>query len=189
MKRYRSIISALVTVLLAAGLAACSTIPENLRLQPEPTLGLNQLQEAPLSHKGETVRWGGVIVSTENTQSDSRIELVAYPLSGSARPMIDDTSQGRFIAVVNGFVDPLVYTKGREMTVVGKIEDRLDRKIGEYTYHYPVVKVSTYTLWPERKEEKRYYDPFWDYPWYPYYYPYPYRYWHPPPPPTKKQAR
>jgi len=183
MKTLHSILMTLAAASISGLLGGCSTVPENIRLEPEPTLDIKTVTASPEAHKGETVRWGGVIVSTENTKTDSRIELVAYPLTGSARPRISSTSPGRFIAVINGFVDPLVYTKGREVTVVGVIKDPIDADIGQYTYHYPVVQVSAYTLWPVRaKETDRIIDPFWVYPWYPYpyYYPYHTRYWHPP---------
>ena len=153
----------LVTVLMA-----CSSVPKDLRLSTEPVLAISDVLENVDDFVGQFVRWGGVIVATENAQDETRIELVAYPLNTYARPLIERTSGGRFIAVIPGFVDPLVYTQGRELTVVGAVEGSQSKQIGQYDYQYPVVRASAHRLWSVQKDVD-YPDPYWYYPWYPYY--------------------
>ena len=92
-----------------------------------------------------------------------------------------DRSAGRFIAVIDGFLDPALYAEDREITVSGVVEDAVTRKIGDYDYTFPRVRVNNYLLWPPRPEyDPRTYPPPWYYdPWYPGYpYYYPYRYYH-----------
>lgn len=141
----------------------------------EPVLNLSAVLENPDSFSGQSVRWGGVIVKTTNTQQLTRIELVAYPLNTYKRPLVEHHSDGRFIADIPGFVDPLVYTQGREVTVAGTIQGSEKRQIGQFDYQYPVVAVSAHRLWSVQKDVE-YPDAYWYYPWYPYYPPYIYPY-------------
>lgn len=132
---------------------------------------------------GTNVRWGGVLVDTRNEQNRTCFEVLSRQLDKYMRPLVEDTTSGRFIACTNGFHDPEVYAKGREVTIVGQIQSVEVRKIEEFDYRYPVLEVSDMVLWEKRKTVMRYqggYDPFY-YPYYwgrPYwggYYPY-YRY-------------
>jgi len=124
---------------------------------------------------GTTVRWGGTIVSVQPRPQDTCFEVLAKELSASARPLEKDESSGRFIACRSGFFDPEVFVKGRELTVVGRLERVEKRKIGEYEYPFPILAADSIYLWPERIERdlRGYPAPFfgpiwWDpYPLYP----------------------
>jgi len=134
---------------------------------------------------GTNVRWGGVVVDTRNEKDRTCFEVLSRSLDSSMRPKDEDQTAGRFIACTNGFHDPEVYAKGREVTITGQIRNVEMRKIEEFDYRYPVVEISNLVLWEERKDViiyDRYYDPFyypyfWGGPawgWYPYYrYPHP----------------
>lgn len=133
------------------------------------------VQDKPDAYINKPVTWGGVILSTEAKESGTEIILLAKRLESSTRPIETDIALGRFIAIINGFVDPAVLAKGRELSVNGVIKGKESRKVGEFEYLYPIVNVNSYHLWPVRV---RYYDDYyWD-PWYgPWYYPYPYHYY------------
>src|SRR5581483_12094141 len=140
----------------------------------------------PDSYSGRHVRWGGTIAGVENGKAETRVEVVARELDRDGRPQPTNRSSGRFIARVEGFLDPAAYRKGREVTVAGTVDGSTTRKIGEYNYRYPVVKADTIYLWEPRVEPQRYrdpyyYDPFWG-PWGPWgpfgpFRPYPYYPW------------
>jgi outer membrane lipoprotein len=102
--------------------------------------------------------------------------LVGRVLRDHEKPIADSSSDGRFIASFNGFIDPLVYKVGRPLTVVGNIEGNTVRAIGEYDYQFPIVNVSDSHLWADPLKTRVYYPPppFWYYDMY-YYRPYPYR--------------
>ncbi len=119
---------------------------------------------------GAEVRWGGKVVKVENQSTDTLIEVVAYELQGNGRPIPDDSSPGRFLARVDGFLDPTIYEPGRLWTVVGRLEGKMSRPIGGYAYTYPIVQVGHHHLWPGPSPDRRrgYYYPR----HYPYYYPY-----------------
>ena len=163
----------------AAILTSCTSVPA--QLQGEYT------DVSPASIQpdlfGSSVRWGGVLVETRNEQNRTCFEVLSRQLDRYMRPLMEDTTLGRFIACTNGFHDPEVYAKGREVTVVGQIQSIEDRKIEEFAYRYPVLEVADLVLWEKRRTVLHYnnYDPFY-YPYYwgrpywgGYYYPY-YRY-------------
>ncbi|HEY0633751.1 MAG TPA: Slp family lipoprotein [Gammaproteobacteria bacterium] len=167
----------LVTVALLL-LAGCVSPPEPLRDAPPQSPEPAQVRAAPEQYTGMRVRWGGVIVVVENGPAESVVEVVSRPLSESARPLDTDATSGRFLATISGFVDPVDYAAGREITVVGVLEGAEQRDIGTYRYNYPRVRVARHYLWSPRLPpvpDPYYYSPFY-YPWYPYgpyYYPYP----------------
>jgi len=74
-------------------------------------------------------------------------EVIGRPLQKGGRPDTLGASDGRFIAVVAGFLDPEDYTTGRSVTVTGAINGAETRKIGEADYNYPIVAVTDHQLW------------------------------------------
>ncbi len=170
--------AAALLLVAVAWLAGCVSVPEPLRSGPQQSPDPAQVRAAPEQYAGMGVRWGGVIVAVENGAAQSEVEVVARPLSGSARPLLTDATAGRFLARISGFIDPVDYAAGREITVVGVVEGVEQRDIGAYRYSYPRVKVTSHHLWPVRLppvQDPYFYSPFY-YPWYPYgpyYYPYP----------------
>jgi len=168
-----------LAVLWGVGLAGCATTaPEAIRENPPGNPSVAEVRTSPDRFAGERVRWGGTIANVENRQRQTWIEIVARELDNRGRPTDGDTSYGRFIARLDGFVDPAIYSKDREITVVGNLAKALTRNIGKHPYRFPVVDVATHHLWArEQAARPYYYDPFWYDPWYPYYYrPYPWSY-------------
>lgn len=180
----------LVFLSLLTLLTACATTtPEAIREAPPVDLSLAEARRDVAAHAGQRVRWGGRIAAVENRSNETWLDIVARPLDSNGRPRAGDESLGRFLARVDGFLDPTVYAKGRQITVAGSIERALTRHIGEYPYIYVVVKADTIKLWEQTVDRPAYYrdpfydpfyDPFWPgrlYP-YPWYGPYPfYPYW------------
>lgn len=161
-------------------LSACSTtnIPVDISQPLADETGVAKVREQPNAYQNKRVRWGGLIVNTRNTASDSRIAIVSQPLNKSGRPVASDHSEGRFIAVLNEFVEPLVYSRNRQITISGHVTGTQTINVGEYQYEYPLVEVDHYYLWPKKPVQlKVEYPPYWRDPWlYPDYYPWPYYY-------------
>lgn len=174
----------LILSLLALIAAGCSSnIPQPIR---EKATGDLQLAEARgnIEHfVGNRVRWGGTIAAVENRAEETWIEVVGRKLDSEGEPTVSDNSEGRFIAVLSGFYDPVIFAEGRSLTVAGTLEGETSRPIGSHAYRYPIVRVETHYLWAEKKEPDYYYrdpflyDPFFYDPWYPWRRPYwPYYY-------------
>ena len=145
----KSIYAGIMTLVLVG----CSSAPDEIASENEEALVSYKVAK----HQGEKVegqpaRWGGVIADVRNAEDHTILEVVSFPLQRWARPEVSDNSQGRFLAVVNDFIDPDVYKKGRAMSFLGVIGQTQQGKIGEYVYTYPVIEASGYYLWkPERK--------------------------------------
>lgn len=139
-----------------------------------------QARETAEAHLSKNVRWGGIILSTENKQDSSWVTILALPLSSDGEPLDYEQSQGRFIAIVDKFLEPTIYSHDREITVTGKLLRIETHKVGEFPYKYPIVEVEHFYLWPPDPEPSALdYPPFWWHdPWYNPYYPYyPHRYY------------
>ena len=162
-------------------LAGCaSDIPAEIRSRPDPDTTLSQLRSAAGPADGQQVRWGGEVVSVENRPRDTRVEIVSRTLYSDGYPESGNRSDGRFIAEIDGFVDPVVLAEGQLITVFGEVSGSVNRLIGEYDYDFILVRVTSYQLWEKRSSShydypyRRYgYGPWYD-PWYdpwrrPYY--------------------
>ncbi len=129
-------------VLLAALLAACaSKPPPAIAKIPPQDLSLTQVRIDIDRYLGSEVRWGGIISKVENKTDRTWIEIVRHELGADGRPLTGGKSDGRFVASFGKFVDPLVYETGRSLTVVGAIEAKTSRPIGEFEYQFPIVAV------------------------------------------------
>ena len=166
----------LLAALLAVG---CATpVPREIGRAPANDISVTQVRADVQRYVGQPVRWGGTIVDMDNDAEESTLEIIARDLRRDGRPAIEDRSPGRFIAVVEGFLDPAIFTEDRDITVFGTIEGEVSGRIGGRSYDYPIVRVQQYQLWrvmdprpyPAPGYRMYYYDPF--YPW-GYYYPYP----------------
>lgn len=94
------------------------------------------------------VRWGGSIASVTNRPDGSTlVEIVSRPLYSGGRPIHDDRSYGRFLAVLDDFLDPDIVTVGRDMTVLGSLAGKFPGKVGESDYVFPVVQISDFRFW------------------------------------------
>ena len=171
-------------LLLIVSMTACSThIPPEIKQPIEGAPGIGEVRDSADAYISKKVRWGGVILDTENKQDASSLTIVAFPLNKDGEPQVSDQSTGRFIAVVDAFLEPTVFSRDREITVTGTLLKTQTLNVGEFAYEYPVVQVKHYHIWPE-KADPTYadYPPYWWYdPWYPYYpFYYPYYYPHHP---------
>ena len=145
----------ILSFLSVIALTACTSVPEqiavgeNTKLIPYDIVNKETVQSELL---GEKARWGGKIVKVENKQSLSEIEVVFFPESNSGKPRLGEESPGRFKALVEGFVDPLVFEEGRLITVVGNVGDLQAGIIGEQNYAYPTINAEGYYMWRKSKE-------------------------------------
>ena len=80
------------------------------------------------------------------------VELVQFPLRDYGRPMVSDDSPGRFRVYVDGFLDPVLYEKGRAITFTGKVAGVEKGTVGEQAYEFPTLKAKGYHLWKKRDQ-------------------------------------
>lgn len=149
-------------------LAGCVTVPQPLQgnYTNVTTAGAQQGGAG-----GTKVRWGGEIIKTEPGPQQTCFYILARPLDSQARPVggSEGENQGRFVACRDGFYDPEVFTRGRELTVTGTLHGTVSQKVGDFDYAYPRVESDVVYLWPKRVANYGYpngfYDPYWGGPW------------------------
>lgn len=135
-------------IIVMSLISACSTMPDSIQGEHLTAISVQEVQQNTADHQGEVVRWGGVITQVINHEDDTWIEVLALELNIDGRPTSDRiNNQGRFIAKIDQFLDPQVYQTGNSLTVIGILNDKIDGKIGEYNYSFPVVTVQGHHLW------------------------------------------
>lgn len=156
-----------VVVLLLLGLQACSLIPEPLQV-PEDTVLVNYIdvKKDAYAHQGKLARWGGEIAQVVNLPDRTMIEVVNLKLYSSTKPKEKNASQGRFRLYHDGLLDPLIYTQGKYITVLGKVEGVEKGKIGEQEYLFPVISAQGLHIWKkvhriQIEEDPFYYHSYW----------------------------
>ena len=89
-------------------MVGCANLPATLVTKSkDPITDLTVILQHPQVNQNKEVRLGGVIASIRNEQQQTRIEMVAMPLTADGRPILNAQSQGRFIAYIHGFLEPL----------------------------------------------------------------------------------
>ncbi len=168
--------------------AACTPILDReLMREGVRNIPLAQVREHPEAYQGKLFILGGVLVDTRVTDKGSQIEVLAVPVNGLGYIRDLERYEGRFLAFyprTSGMLDPLIYKKGREITLAGTFMENRQGKIDELEYTYPVFEIKQIYLWEEPRN-------YYLMPAYPYYYnnPYPYYggwydpWWRPFPPP------
>lgn len=149
---------------------ACSSqVPAGIKTPLAAAPTIEQVRKSPEEYISKTVRWGGVIINTENRKDSSRLTIVAYPLSKYGEPLTSKNSVGRFIVSFSHFLEPQVYSHDRVITVLGKIITTEAINVGDFPYNYPVISVQQHFLWPVDEPQEPLYPPWW---YDPYYWPY-----------------
>jgi outer membrane lipoprotein len=149
-------------LLLLILFSGCTPISRDLRAQADRTVNFLQVFQNPEAYKGKVVIWGGEIIETINQKDGTTLIVVLQrPLDWMEEPKFQ-RSEGRFIILAEGYVDPYVFKRGRRITVAGEILGRKVMRLGELEYPYPLLQSKQLYLWGEY-----YYSP----------YPYPYSPW------------
>ncbi len=149
---------------------SCGPFSHQVMQEVTREIPYNEVFQAPETFRGSTILWGGVIVETVTRSNDTLIIIRETQLDFRKRPLNTDKSDGRFIIRHQGFLDPAIYSRGREVTVVGMVAGKEERPVGELLYPYPVIEPRSLKLWEQWTDP-----PYWHDPWYrdPFPYPWP----------------
>jgi outer membrane lipoprotein len=142
-------------------------------------LQFNQLIKNTDAYLNNMFIFGGIIAETKITIKGTELEVVQSPLDRTGNIADRDVSEGRFIITTTKYLDPLIYRKGRDITVAGLLTGSKKGLIGEIEYTYPVFEAREIYLFKEEKSFPYPY-PYWYDPFYypPFYYPHaPFWYW------------
>lgn len=162
MARYRIHRTPLMSLLLFILVVSCaSPISQRYRHEAAPGLTFPMVFENPSKYKGQTVIWGGTVIRSVNYKEGSELFILELPLGARDRPEAGENARGRFIAESKSHLEPLIYRRGRKVTVAGTITGGKEVISGKskLPYIYPVVAIEEIHL---RKKVMR------GYPYYPY---------------------
>jgi outer membrane lipoprotein len=112
-------------------------------------IAFSEILKSPETYKGKIVRLGGLIVTTENREKETVLEVLEKPLSRRGRPKGEKVSEGRFMVVFEEFLDQAIYRRNRAVTVVGEVVGTKIGTIGEASYTYPLLSGRDIHLWEE----------------------------------------
>ncbi|HFD2077813.1 Slp family lipoprotein [Serratia marcescens] len=128
-------------------LSGCVTVPDAIKgSSPSPVTQLSSVQNAPNLFTGAEARFGGTVVNVANEQGRTVLEIAAVPLDSGARPILGEPSNGRLLATVNGFLEPVDF-KGQLVTVVGPITGLKEGRIGMTPYRFVTMNVTGFKRW------------------------------------------
>lgn len=141
-------VSGLLLLLIAAlATSGCATTPPLDASGTWAGLKPYQIGNEPQFDE-QVVLWGGMIVEVENRERSTEVTVLAYPLDQRQQPKLESASEGRFIAVLPGFVEPLDYPQGRFVTLRGRMFGTRAGSIQQREYVYPLVQVQAAHVWP-----------------------------------------
>ncbi|WP_456296967.1 Slp family lipoprotein [Vibrio sp. AK197] len=143
--RYLLMMSSLLMI------SACASLPQELETQNPAVVTDFQTWQANPNDQQE-VRLGGVIANISNLSDKTRLEIVNMPIGNAGKPMLSHEPKGRFVAYVQGFLDPVTYSEGRLITVLGDSAGTEEGSVDKYQHQFPVVNARAYHLW--RVEER-----------------------------------
>jgi outer membrane lipoprotein len=181
--RLWSFLSALVLLLVCTG---CASTQEAGDGSAADQITFPQVKAAPDSFKGQTVMFGGQVLSARRLKEGTRIEILQLPLDRSGQPDYNLTqSQGRFVAMHRDFLDPATLPHGTLVTVTGQVAGSITLPLDEIEYNYLIIDITHLRVWARAEEyalrmhpylgPSPYWGPYWGPYWSPYWGPWPYR--------------
>jgi outer membrane lipoprotein len=129
-------------------LVACASGPTFETSGVDRALSPRDVTAKPQPAMGQTVLWGGVILTTTNLKDSTQIEVLAYPLDTDESPLLDSAPLGRFILEQTGYLEPASYAEGRQISVTGTVTGTRVGRVGESDYDYAVISARQLYLWP-----------------------------------------
>ena len=151
-------------------------ISKQLKREVSKDITFKEVIKDPETYKGKVILLSGIILGCKNTKEGTLIEMLQKPAGMEGRPKGGDESDGRFLALYDGYLDTAIYSRGREATVAGEIKEKRRLPLGEIEYTYPLILIREIHLFKPKKEERfhPYPYPYWWYPpwgWHSYWYP------------------
>lgn len=139
--------NALSAVLCSILITGCAT-PVFKDVAQRVDVSASDVQQAPERYSGAEIVWGGRIVGVENREDTTEVEVVSYPLDRDQQPIVEASTQGRFLLVLPGYVEALDYPVGRHLSVHGQLAGTRVGRVQEHEYVYPLVRGRAVNVWP-----------------------------------------
>jgi outer membrane lipoprotein len=158
-------------------LASCAhIISQEYHEQAVRDVSFRKMLASPDAYFNRIFILGGIIAGTTNIKGGSEIEVVQTPVNRYGSIIDPDISEGRFLIISKKQLDPLIYKKGRYITLAGKLTGTRTGSLVDVDFKYPLFEAEELYLWREERNYRPYY---YDYYYEPFYYPYSYNWYYP----------
>lgn len=137
----------LMLAVLSLILSACASSPLQTGPDAVAPLGPAHVLSGEATG-GERVVWGGRIAAVRNLADYTELTVVSYPLDRGDRPRVSADPGVRFIVRQAGFLEPVQYTPGRYLSVLGQVAGLESSPVGEHWLEMPVLESEQIHLWP-----------------------------------------
>ncbi len=141
----------IVSLFLIILAAACAPVISKGLRSKAAHVPFEVVRRDPLRYMGQTFIWGGTIANVTHAVEGSYLEVVQNPLDSRDEVKETDVSHGRFLVLSKTFLDPLLYKRGRVVSVAGVLSGTRQGKIGGLNYLYPVLSAEEMHLFSERR--------------------------------------
>jgi outer membrane lipoprotein len=173
----------MMVVAFLALLIGCNryqVVPKQYQAQLNQTLTFVEAKKSPEAYKGQTVAWGGEVLSATRLPDRTKIEVLQLPLTDDYIPAAERVeSNGRFLAfdTQGEILDPAVVKEGTRLTIVGQIQGVVSSASDLGPHEYPAIQIRDMTVWDTKASRAvgdPYYGPYYGH----FYYGYrPYVFW------------
>ena len=153
-------ISAILLGFMFFASGCAPVISKGLRAQVDKEILFEEVIQDPDAYQGKIVLLGGVIIGAKNQREGTLIEVLRTATDMNGRPKDVDRSEGRFLALYDGYLDVAIYAQGREVTVAGEIMGKRVLPLDEIEYTYPVISVKEIHLWSPKSKDRFYPYPY-----------------------------
>lgn len=145
----------LLALSLPVAIAACAPAPIYKTGGPSSVVATpRQVATSPDNFRNLEVVWGGEVIAVHNFADHSEVEILAYPLDSSQRPRLNQPPIGRFITMVQGFVEPMNFPPGTLVTLRGMLEGARPGQVGSAPYTFALVQSEGMHRWtPEEMRQ------------------------------------
>jgi outer membrane lipoprotein len=131
----------------ALAVAACAPAPIYKATPATVTALPAQVAVSPEQYGNGNVIWGGSVIAVRNFPDHTEVEVLAYPLDASQRPLVNAHASGRFIALFPGYIEPFNYPGGVLITLSGQLNGSRSGMVDQAAYVYPLVNVAQSHVW------------------------------------------
>lgn len=128
-----------LVLLFAVLLAGCASGPQFQAEGVDPDWTPARVVDQPNDGVGRPVIWGGRILKVDHLEDATQLEVLAFPLDRSQRPLIARQPVGRFLIESPDYLEPVDFQPGRQITVFGTVDRLRDGRVGERRIQYPLV--------------------------------------------------
>ena len=140
----QTVLAVFSTILLLSGCAHVMS-EANLKLV-DRSIRYERLHTNPDAFAGKTVLLGGIIAGATTTGDLSQLEVAQLELFNNEVPNEFSNSGGRFLAISAEPIDPVIYSRGKFVTIIGEVKGRKVQQRDGADYPYPLISVKELRL-------------------------------------------